>query len=121
MGSTIEYDWFQGLSKVVLSYSDCEGVRQALENYLAMLEKHKDDPDSFPSGEIAYADIVVTHARLARVAQKLGDAESARRHIELAIEACGKTRWKQCSEEEIISVSKRLEKNLSIPCIQEEK
>ena len=38
LGSTVEYDWFQGLAKVVLSESDCEGVRQALESYLAMRE-----------------------------------------------------------------------------------
>lgn len=121
MGSTVEYEWFHRLSKVVLSEGDCEDVKQALESYLAMIEKQKDSPDSFISGAIAYADIVVAHARLARVEQKLGNAGSARWHIELAIEACDKAGWKECSEEKIFSISKSLENNLSIPCIQEEK
>jgi len=115
--STMEYVLSHQQLQVAFSEADCQGLRDALKAYLAVVEKHKDNRQSAFSGTVAYADMTLTHARLARVARKLGEHDIALQHLQAAAEACRKAGWKDCSEANILSVSERLEQNLPIRCL----
>jgi hypothetical protein len=104
--STMEYALSHHQLQVAFSEAD-----------FAVVEKHKDNPRSAFSGTVAYADITLAHARLARVARKLGEHDVAQQHLQAAVEACRKSRWKDCSEDHILSVSQRLEHKLPIQCL----
>ena len=94
---------------------------KALDNLAtAIVEKHKDNSNSAFSGTVAYADITLTHARLARIARKLGDNDLAQKHIQAATVSCRRTRWEDCSEMHILAVSKRLEQENPIKCLATE-
>jgi hypothetical protein len=118
--STVEYALSYHQLQLAFSEPDCHGVRSALKAYLAVIEKHKDNPRSAFSGTVAYADITLAHARLARVARKLGEHDIAQQHLQAAVEACRKSRWKDCSEMHILAVSKRLEQEKPIKCLATE-
>ena len=62
----MEYALAHQQLQVAFSEVNCHGVRDALKVYLAAVEKHNDNPDFFFSGRVAYVDITLTHARLAR-------------------------------------------------------
>ena len=115
--STMEYSLSYQQLQIAFSEADCHGVRDALKAHLAVVEKHKDNPDFVFSGTVAYADITLAHARLARVARKLGDEELARQHIQAAVEACRKSGWEDCTKDHILSVSKRTEEKTPIRCL----
>ena len=115
--STMEYALSHHQLQVAFSEADCQGVRNALKAYLAVVEKHKGNTQSAFSGTVAYADITLAHARLARVARKLGEHDIAQQHIQAAAETCRKSRWKDCSENHILSVSRRFEQELPIRCL----
>ena len=115
--STAEYALSHHQLQVAYAEADCQGVRGALKAHLAVVEKHKDNPQSAFSGTVAYADITLAHARLARVARKLGEHDAALQHLQAAVEACRNLRWKDCSEDHVLSVSQRLEQKLPIQCL----
>jgi len=118
--STMEYSLSHHQLEVAFSEADCQGVRDALTSYLAIVEKHKDNPNSAFSGTVAYADITLAQARLARIARKLGDKDLAQKHLQAATKSCGRARWKDCSEMHILAVSKRLEQEKPIKCLATE-
>ncbi len=118
--STMEYSLSHHQLEVAFSEADCQGVRDALMMYLAIVEKHKNNPNSAFSGRVAYADTTLTHARLARVARKLGDNDLTRQHLQAATESCERARWEDCSEVHILAVSKRLEQGKPIACLASE-
>jgi hypothetical protein len=118
--SSMEYSLSHHQLEVAFSEADCQGVRDALTTYLAIVEKHKDNPNSAFSGTVAYADITLAQNRLARIARKLGDNDLSQKHLQAAIESCGRARWENCSELHILAVSKRLEQENPIKCLATE-
>ncbi|CAB1075501.1 hypothetical protein D1AOALGA4SA_3321 [Olavius algarvensis Delta 1 endosymbiont] len=118
--STMEYALSYHQLQVAFSEADCQAVRNALKAYLTVVEKHKDNTHSAFSGTVAYTDLTMAHARLARVARKLGEHDIAHQHIQAAAETCRKSRWKDCSEDHILSVSKRFEQKFPIRCLSPE-
>ena len=115
--SSMEYALSHRQLQVAFSEADCQGVRAALKSHFAVVEKHKDNSQSDFSGTVAYADITLAQARLARVVRKLGEHDIALQHLQAAVEACRKSRWKDCSENYILSVSRRSEQKLPIRCL----
>lgn len=117
LSAAIEYNAFDEPFRLVLSEGDCPAVREALTKHISLVNKYKDMPETFFSGEIGYSDITISYARLARLENKVGNSELAKSHREKAVEACQKAQWKDCSEENILSVSRMFEQKSSIPCI----
>jgi len=117
LSAAMEYKAFDEPMKIVLSEGDCQAVKEALTKHITLVNKYKDIPETFLSGTIGYSDITVSYVRLARLEKKLGNTVLAQSHFEKAVEACRKARWKDCSEENIISVSRMFEKKSPIPCI----
>ncbi len=104
-----------------MANADCEGVKKALNEYLDLLEKFKDVKDSFIVSPKSYlADKAFTHARLARVERHLGDNKEAENHMKLAIELCTQLKWKDCSEQNLISITKKTEQQNPISCLSGE-
>jgi len=104
-----------------LANANCEGVKQALNDYLNLLDKYKDMPGSFMSGTVYYGDKMLTHVRLERIEKHMGHHAEAQKHMALAKEACDHRKWDNCSEEKLFSFAKRLEEKNPIACLKDEK
>ncbi len=101
-----------------MANADCEGVKKALNEYLDLLEKYKKVEATFIVSPRSYlADKALTHARLARVERHLGNSKEASNHLKLAIEACTQLKWKDCSGEKLISITKSTEQQNPIACL----
>ena len=118
LSSALDYELLREPLQMVLSQGNCQAVKEALEKHISLVSKYKDIPESTLFGSIGYADLTLSHARLARLEQKSGNVERAREHIKLAEEACNQSHWKDCSEENILSVSMRFEEKSPIPCLK---
>lgn len=101
--------------------ADCEGVKQAINDYLKLTEKYKDKDDVLMTETTYYGDLMLGNIRLARIEKHQGNQEAEKKHLAIAKEACSHRKWKDCSEEKIISFAKRLEKNNPITCLPNEK
>lgn len=100
-----------------MANADCEGAKKALLEHLALLEKYKGVKDSLISGTVYCVDKMLDHTRLSRIEKQLGNEAAAKHHMKIAIEACTQCGWKGCSEEKLISFSKRLEEKNPIACL----
>ncbi len=105
-----------------MANADCFVLKQTLNEYLALLEKYKDFEGGLVMSRTAYhADKMLTHARLARIERKLGNETEARNQMRLAVEACKQRGWQDCSEEKVISISQKFDKNTPIGCLSNSK
>jgi hypothetical protein len=100
------------------SNADCEGVKVALKDYLALLEKYKNAEGFLISGKGYYIDVMLVHTRLARIAKGLHNEPEAQNHFKLALEACAQTNWKECSEDKLIQFTRRSEEKNPIACLK---
>jgi hypothetical protein len=105
-----------------MANANCLALKETLNEYLALLEKYKD----FESGLILsrtayYGDKMLTHARLARIERKLGNEREAENHMKLAAEACKQRGWQDCSEEKIVSFTRKIEEKVPIGCLSNSK
>jgi len=104
-----------------LANANCEGVKQALNDYLNHLDKYKGVEGSFISDTVYYADKMLTHVRLARIEKHMGHHAEAQKHMTIAKEACAQRKWEDCSEEKMVSFAKRWEEKNPIGCLSSEK
>jgi len=104
-----------------LANADCEGAKKVLREHLALIEKYKDVEGSLFFGTMYYADKMLDHTRLSLIEKKLKNDTAAKNHMKIAIEACTQRGWKDCSEEKLISFSKRLEEKNPIACLESDK
>lgn len=104
-----------------MANANCEGVKQAINDHLELLEKHRDVKGSVISETIYYGDKMLAHTRLARIANHMGANEEAQKQMAIAKEACDQRKWEDCSEKMLIEFSKRLEKKQPIACLANEK
>ena len=82
---------------------------------------NKNTPGSFITDTVYYHDTMTNEVRLARIARLQNDNESFKKHMALAKEACSQRKWPDCSEENMISYTKRLEIKNPIACFKNEK
>ncbi len=115
--SMAEFMLFNESLKSQMENADCDGLKKSLNEYLRLLEKYKKIEGSFLSDTVYYGDLIVTHARLARIERKTGNERAAQDHIKIALEACSKSGWEECSEEKILLFSKKLEEKNPILCL----
>jgi hypothetical protein len=99
----------------------CDGVRDALNAYLNVLDKYKDVEGSIVSGKTYFGDKMFTHARLAMIEWHEGNTEAAKNHMEIAMSACNNFGWDRCSEENILMVIERLDDNNPMACLKSER
>ena len=118
LSSALEYELLSEPIQTVLSQGNCQAVREALEKHISLVSKYKDLPESFLSGAVGYADLTLSYTRLARLEQKSGHISIARDHLKKAREACSKSEWKDCSEENILTTSKFFQEKSPIPCLK---
>ena len=105
-----------------MASADCEGAKQAISDFLKLLEKYRDVPDGLITTETSYyGDKMLGHIRLARIESQLGNQDESARHMALAKEACAHRKWKDCSEEKMLSFAKRREEKQPIACLANEK
>ena len=104
-----------------LANANCEGAKQALNDYLKHLDKFKDVKGSVISDTVYYADKMLTHVRLARIEEHMGNHTQAQKHMAIAKEACGQRKWEDCSEEKMVSFAKRWEEKNPIGCLSSKK
>jgi len=58
---------------------------------------------------------------LARIEEYLGNSTEAQKHMAIAREACAHRKWKECSEDKLVSFAKRLEEKNPIGCLSSKK
>jgi hypothetical protein len=104
-----------------MANASCEGVKQAINDYLKVIERYKDVKDGVTRETIYFGDIMLGHIRLARLEGHLGNSAEKSRHIAIAKEACIHRKVIDCSEENIIRIAKRLEEKNPIACLTNEK
>ena len=100
-----------------LANANCEGAKQALNDYLKHLDKFKDVKGSFVSDTVYYGDKMLTYVRLARIEAHMGNHAQAQEHMAKAKEACVQRKWEDCSDEKMVSFAKRLEEKNPIGCL----
>jgi hypothetical protein len=104
-----------------MANASCEGVKQAINDYLKVIEKYKDVKDGIITETTYYGDQMLGHIRLARIEDHLGNHDEKAKHLAIAQEACAHLKWKDCSAEKIISFAQRLEEKNPIACLANEK
>jgi hypothetical protein len=104
-----------------MANANCEGVKQSINDYLKVIEKYKDVKDGFVTETTYYGDKMLGHMRLARIEEHLGNSAEAQKHMGIAREACAQRKWKECSEEDLVSFAKRLEEKTPIGCLSSRK
>ena len=105
-----------------LANANCEGAKQALIEYLKHLDKYRDIKGSLISDPTVYCGgKMLTHVRLARIEEHIGNHAQAQKHMAMAKEACAQRKWKGCSEEELVSFAKRWEEKNPIGCLSTKK
>ena len=118
LSSTLEYQFFREPILVVLSQGNCQAVKEALKKHISLVNKYKDIPESFFFGSVGSADLILSHTRLARLEQKDGNISIAQEHLKKAKDACNKLEWEDCSEDNMIMISKLFEEKSPIPCLK---
>ncbi len=118
LSSALDIELFSGPIQTVLSQGNCQAVREALEKHISLVNKYKDLPGTFFSGAVGYADLTLSYTRLARLERKSGSIAIAQDYLKKAKAACNKAEWKDCSEENILTVSRLFEKKSPIPCLK---
>jgi hypothetical protein len=98
--------------------ANCEGVKQAIQDYLYIIEKYKDVDDSILSDTVYYADKMISHLRLFKIEEYMGNKEESVEQMKLACDACMNRNWKDCSEDNLISYINRLDEKRSIACLE---
>jgi len=104
-----------------LANANCEGAKQALNDYLKHLDKYRDVKGSFISDTVYYGDKMLTHVRLAWIEEHMENHAEAQRHMAIAKEACTQRKWEDCSEEKVVSFAKRWEEKNPIGCLSSKK
>ena len=105
-----------------LANANCEGAKQALYDYLKHLEKYRDVKGSIISMPTVYdGDKMLTHIRLARIEEHLGNSMQTQKHMAIAKEACAQLKWEDCSDEKMVSFAERLEEKDPIGCLSNKK
>ncbi len=105
-----------------LANSNCKGAKQALNDYLKHLEKYRNVQGSLVSDPtVYYGDKMLTHVRLTRIEEHMGNHEQAQKHMTIAKEACAQRRWDDCSDEKMISLAKRWDEKNPIACLSSKK
>jgi hypothetical protein len=105
-----------------MANANCLALKETLNEYLALLEKYKDFERGFILSRTAYyGDKMLTHARLARIERKLGNERETENHMKLAAEACKQRGWEDCSEEKIVSFTRKIEEKNPIGCLSNPK
>lgn len=118
----VEVGVFLGHMEDQMANADCEGAKQAISDFLKLLEKYKDVPYGLITTETSYyGDKMLGHIRLARIEKQLGNQADAAKQMQLAKEACAHRKWKDCSEENMISFTKRRDQKRPIACLANEK
>ena len=119
--SMAEFNLFHQHLKNNLENASCIGAKEALNDYLKHLEKYKGVKGSFISDTIYYGDMMLTHVRLARIEEYMGNHAEAQNQINIAKEACLQRKWEDCSYEKMVLMTKRLEERNPIGCLSSQK
>ncbi len=85
-------------------------AREALEFYEGILDTTQRSSDHIPD-PLIQMDRAITLGRLALLDEKVGDSESAQKHMQQAVSALSMAGWRQASEERIRSLIARMEEN----------
>ena len=101
--------------------ANCEGVKQAINDYLKLIEKNRGKDDVFMTETTYYGDLMLGNIRLARIEGHQGNTDAEKRYLSIAQEACAHRKWPDCSEEKLIWFSRRLEEKNPIACLSKEK
>ena len=100
-----------------LANADCYGLKAAINDYMMIIEKHKDGNSPFITETTYWGDVMITHTRLSRIEKKIGNEASSQQHLQTALKACIKRGWKECSEDKLIEFTTRLEEKNPIACL----
>lgn len=97
--------------------ASCEGVKQAINDHLQLLERYKDVKGSFISGTTYFGDKMMTHVRLAQIEKHMGNSIEAQKHLDMARQVCTQRQWKDCSEEKLAWFGRKLDEKSPIACL----
>lgn len=99
------------------SNANCEGVRQAINDYIKLIEKYKNKDDVLLTETVVYGDLMRGNLRLARIDRHEGKESERAQHLAIARAACAQRKWTDCSEEKLLWFSKRTDQNHPIACL----
>lgn len=87
-------------------------AKEALLNFIKLLEDSKDSKDPMISESILTFDKMLAYGRLAQLTRKNGHEAEAKKFMDLAVEECNRTSWKDCSDEKVEHVLSTMERSV---------
>jgi hypothetical protein len=94
---------------------DRDAYRNSLIAYLGIMDDILKHPSEFFTAKTTSVDIMLIYERLARLEREAGNAKAADDYMNLAVQTCGNTGWKDCSNEKITRISREIEEKSLIP------
>lgn len=104
-------------SSTYLANADCDGARKVLTDFLLMIERYRAVDNPLFTLSTYHSDLMITHTRLSRIEDKLGNKKEAEYHLKMAHRACESSSFQNCSRTKLISISQFLEKKNPIACL----
>jgi hypothetical protein len=96
--------YFEGVDYLKLQFQQgsCETVKQAILDFEKKADLRKNTKDPWYDERGYYVDKTLSHGRIFLLDNKLNNRESAKIHLNQAINACEKAGWQECTEEKIV-------------------
>ena len=96
--------------------ADCEAARVLLADFMAVIEKYRDNPNTLISGNAYFSELAIYQIRLAHIARRQGQEADATRYEAEAIESCKKSGWSSCELSVLQRVVGEMNKSLRGKC-----
>lgn len=88
-----------------------DAYRKSLLAYLGILNDIINHPSKFFDVKTTSTDKMLVYERLSRLEREDDNLESADKYMDLAVETCAGTGWRDCSRYKITKVSQKIEEN----------
>lgn len=96
--------------------ANCETARALLDDYMAVIEKYQDNPNTLFSGKAYFSDQSIYQVRLAHIARRQGQEAEASFHEAEAVSWCKKAGWSSCELSAIQRVVTEMNRDIKGRC-----
>jgi hypothetical protein len=108
-GGWLMLAWYSDYTRMLGQDGDAARYLDTLVDFDSTLEQRRDSGDP-PISETMYRTWrMLNNTRLSLLKAKLGDPESAWRHIGVAADACATMSWSDCTPDALVAFAKRVE------------
>jgi len=100
---------YASLVDVARNEGNRDAYKKSLLAFLAVLEEINKQPSKVFDTKTTSIDKVLVYERLSRLEREAGNSKAADDYMNLAVQTCGKSGLKDCSNEKITTISKKME------------